>query len=131
MATAVPARLSPAEGRRFGLVVGAAFLGLAALVAWRGGDRAAWALGAIGGLLAAGGLLVPGRMGPVHAAWMKLALLLSRVTTPVFMGLVYFVVLTPTGVLRRVLGHNPPVARGRDSYWVRRATPGSSMDRQF
>jgi hypothetical protein len=66
---------------------------------------------------------------------MGLAHAISRVTTPVFMGVVYFVVLTPVGLLRRAFGHNAIAAEAEgDSYWVSRNTEGvqrTGMERQF
>ncbi len=123
MEARIPARLTTAEGRRFGLVVGTAFLVLAALSAWRGHQVPPRVLGGIGALLIVGGLLAPAQMGPVHAAWMKLALVISRVTTPIFMGIVYFLVLTPTAVLRRVVGGNPMRHQATEgSYWMKHST---------
>ena len=131
MAAGIPARLTPAEGRKFGLQVGAAFAVLGALSRWRGHDTAPLVLWALGGLLIAGGLFLPGRLGPVYRAWMGLAVVLSKVTTPLFLGIVYFGVITPMGVVMRLLGRNPLVHRpGRDSYWVA-PTPSDSMTRQF
>ena len=74
MADRVPARLTAAQGRRFGLTVGLAFLVLAgiALVAGahdqRAGARRRWAP-----LLVLAGLVVPTQLGPVERAWMQLA----------------------------------------------------------
>lgn len=134
MASAIPARLSTAEGRKFGLTVGAAFLALAALLWWRE-KPAAPAFGAVGVLLALAGAVIPTLLGPLQRAWMGLAHLISKVTTPIFMGVVYFVVLTPIGLLRRALGHNSLITRElRGSYWVARGNEGpsrSDMERQF
>lgn len=132
LAAAIPARLSAAEGRKFGLVVGGAFLTVAGLLWWRGHPAGALAAGGVGTALGLAGLLLPGRLGPVHAAWMGLAALLSTVTTPVFMGMVYFVVVTPVGLLRRLLGRNP-LARSRQaaSFWIAKdPAPGRRSDLQ-
>ena len=83
MENGIPARLSRAELRRFGLVVGGAFLVLAAVLWWRGQGLAPTIAATLGTALVAGGLLVPGRLGPVYRGWMGLAVLLSKVTTPV------------------------------------------------
>ena len=131
MEARVPARLTPAEGRHFGLVVGGAFLVLAAVSAWRGHVIPPRILGAIGGLLVLGGLLVPAAMGPVRAGWMALAHAISRVTTPLFMGMVYYVVVTPMGFVRRRLGGNP--MRNKEnggSYWVAHPAPPNPQDMQ-
>jgi hypothetical protein len=127
--------LTPAEGRRFGLVVGAAFLALTALFWVKGWTTAAFMTGAVSTLLLLGAVAVPGRMGPVHRAWMGFALALSRVTTPIFMSVVFYGVLTPTGLLKRLFSGNP-VRRPRrsGSYWVDRSPAAggrSDLERQF
>jgi hypothetical protein len=131
LAHPVPARLSPAEGRKFGVQVGIAFLVLAALVWWRGKVGAAPWLGGVGAALLLAGLAVPGLLGPVYRAWMGLALAISKVTTPILMAIIYFVVITPIGLLLRLLGRDPLAGGGR---WMQRP-PGAPdpkrMERQF
>lgn len=131
----IAAPLSPAEGRRFGLLVGGAFLGLAGLAAWRGHSTQPWILGGLGSALTVGALLAPSRLGPIHRGWMALAAAISSVTTPLLMGVIYFVVVTPTGWLRRLTGGNR-LRRPRTSktFWVeRRAETGrpADMEHQF
>ena len=133
MEDGIPARLTPEEGRKFGLTVGGAFLALAGLLWWRGRVRGALVFAVLGGALVLAGLVVPARLGTVQRAWMGFGRLMSRVTTPVFMGIVYFVILTPIGWVMRLFGKNP-VARPpvEGSFWVRR--PGGKhgrMDHQF
>ena len=72
MAARVSARLTPGEGRRFGLTLGAGFLVLAGLTAWRGHSLEARAFAGLGGGLVAAALLVPARLGPVHRFWMEI-----------------------------------------------------------
>lgn len=50
------------------------------------------------------GLAAPSSLRPVYRGWMKFGLLMSKVTTPLIMGLVFFLVVTPTGLVRRLLG---------------------------
>lgn len=121
MATGIPARLTAAQGRRFGLTVGGAFLVLAAVAYWRQRTTVAEVLGVLGGLLAVAGLAIPTQLGPVERAWMQLAHAISKVTTPIVMGLMYLVVLTPIGILRRLFGGNPMVHKqAQGSYWKSR-----------
>lgn len=121
MAAGIPARLTAGQGRRFGLTVGGAFLLFAAVAAWRGHPTTAAVLAAPGGTLVLAGLLLPTRLGPVERAWMKLAHVISRITTPIVMGVMYLVVLTPVGLLRRLLGGNPMAhAADNASYWKSR-----------
>ena len=135
MANAIPARLTPREGRRFGLTVGIAFLVLCVVLRWRGNEWGMIATGMIGGSLIVGGLAIPGRLSPVYRAWMGLAHLLSKITTPIFMGIVYFLVLTPVGLFLRIAGRRPLSRRGnQDGYWVDRSKDAGrrgTMERQF
>jgi hypothetical protein len=130
----IPAGLTPAEGRRFGLLVGGAFLLLGAISRWRGHAVAPAVLWTLGGTLMLAGTLIPGRLGPVYRRWMGLALMLSRITTPIFMGLVYFGLFTPMGFIRRLSRTNALVRRNADTYWVARE-PGprrrSDLTRQY
>ena len=83
------------------------------------------------------GLAAPSKLEPVENGWMALAHALSKVTTPIFMGIVYFVVLTPIAVLRRLAGGNPMVHKANaESFWVTRtkSDPEAArkrMERQF
>jgi saxitoxin biosynthesis operon SxtJ-like protein len=132
LAERVPARLTPAEGRRFGLTVGGAFLVLAALARWRGHSTSPAITGSLGALLLLAGILLPGRLGPVYRAWMAFAHALSKVTTPVFMSLAYALVFTPAGILMRAFGHRPlSPDRARGSFWVSRTETRAQMERQF
>lgn len=126
------AGLTAAEGRKFGLTVGGAFLALAGILVWRDHATAAAVVGSLGGLLALAALAVPRRLGPVERAWMGMALAISKVTTPVLMTLIYYVVLTPSGWLVRLFGHRPLRREEEDgSYWVERSSPGGDLERQF
>jgi len=132
LAQSSPARLSPREGRKFAVTLAAAFGLLAALGWWRESPRAAVVLGVVAGAFALGGVLVPGKLGPVYRAWMGFAHALSKVTTPIFMGLVYFVVITPIALIRRTLGGNPLRAHSGTTGWVdRRQAPRGDLTRQF
>lgn len=135
LAAPVPTRLTPAEGRRFGFTVGGVFLVLAALGVWRGRSHQALIFGGLGTLLVLGGLIIPERLGPIFRAWLGLGHRLSKITTPVFLGLVYFVVLTPVGLLMRLFGRQPLDRPARaSSWWVSRAIDArqrTDMERQF
>ena len=133
MAVAAGTRLTPGEGRKFGLTVGAAFGVLAVIGFWRGHLIVPGALATLGALLAIAGAAIPGRLGPVHHVWMRGAHAISKVTTPLFLSIVYLVVLTPSGLVMRALGRQPlRHAESKGGYWVERE-PGqsSNLDRQF
>lgn len=134
LARGVSARLTPVEGRKFGLLVGGAFLVVGVLL-WRRGHFAAASVALVlaTGLIAAG-LAVPTRLGPIYRSWMALAVAISKVTTPILMGAIYFLVLTPTGVIARLLGHRP-LSRPPEAatYWQSRPSGArrGEMDHQF
>ena len=131
------APFTASQGRRFAFTVAGAFVILGAFTLWRGRYTVAGVFATIAAVLLLGGLLIPARLRPVERVWMRFATILSRVTTPVFMGIVYFLVLTPAGVIRRTVGRDP-LKHGIDNggYWVRRPARDSEakrrrMERQF
>jgi len=75
---------------------------------------------------------VPGRLGPVQRTWMALAHAISRVTTPIVIGVIFFGVLTPAGLIANALGHHPLVRKGA-TVWVPRPPDArkSDLNRQF
>jgi hypothetical protein len=114
--------------------VGSAFLIVAAVAWWRGHAATAGVAAALAALLFLAALAIPERMVPVEAAWMRMAHLISMVTAPLLLGVVYFAAVTPLGLVRRIVGKNPLVHRPRDGgYWATRPPEQrrSPMDRQF
>ena len=125
---------TPRELRRFALTVGGAFMLLAALLYWRGRAPAAAICGVAGNLLVLAGLAIPSRLGGVYRAWMRLAERMSRITTPILMAVIWFGVLTPVALVRRLTGRRTlGTPREAATGWVRRP-PGATrgdMRRQF
>ena len=135
MADGIPARLTAAEGRKFGVTLGLAFLALGGVAQWRGRHRTAAVLLTLGGILLLAGLVVPTLLGPVERGWMRIGTLMSKVTQPVVMGIVYFAVLSPYGVIRRRFGQPMLGSSERTaSRWVAHvpdADASARMERQF
>ena len=52
------------------------------------------------------GLLTPMALGPVYHWWMRFGLMISRFTTPLIMGLVFFLVITPIAIFMKLLGRD-------------------------
>lgn len=132
----IPARLTVREGREFGCTVGAAFLLLGGWAWWRGHTITSGMSLAAGFLLLIAGLAVPSLLGPVRRAWMALAGAISRVTTPMFMGIVYYGLFTPVGLAMRIFGKDPlGRKKGPGSLWVPRnegiGRRPQDMERQF
>lgn len=109
-----------AELRKFGLTMAVPLTLLGGLAWWRGSDLSTW-LWAAAGVFLVTGLILPGALGPVERAWMKLAWILSSIMTRVLLTLSFFLVITPFGWLLRLMGKDLlelRIDRERESYWV-------------
>jgi len=129
----ISTRLSPAEGRRFGLTLSGAFLVLAGVLWWRESRGAAGAA-ELGVLLMLAALTVPTRLGSVYRTWMRLGAAIATVTNPIILGMLYFLVFTPVGVVMRLVGRDPlKPPSDASSFWISRASGAtrSNLERQF
>lgn len=128
--------VKPGTNRAFGCIIAAAFAVIGLSPLWRGGDLRWWSL-AVALIVLLVAIAMPRVLRPLNRGWLKIGQLLQRVTTPLIMGLMFFVVLTPLALLLRALGKDlvgSRFDRGRDSYWHVRRPPGpapDSMPRQF
>lgn len=131
-----PTRLTAVEGRRFAATVGLAFVALAWVALWRDHRVPSLIASTLGTILALGGLVVPTALGPVSRGWMRVALALSTVTTPILLGLVYFLAIVPVAFAMRLVGRRP-LSHGSasaKSVWITRETTAarrSDLTRQF
>ena len=57
------------------------------------------------------GLIAPATLRPVYRLWMRFGLLLSKITTPIIMGIVFFLVLGPTALFMRAILRRDPLTR--------------------
>ena len=125
-----------ASNRSFGLVAGAALTVLGLTPMLRGGPPRGWAV-VVGASLLACGLLFPRVLGPLARAWLALGLALHAIVSPLIMALLYYVIVTPIGLLLRLFGKDLlrlRVDHDAPSYWIDRAPPGpapDTMHRQF
>jgi hypothetical protein len=122
--------------RMFGLVMAVFFalLGFGPLVR---GHAIRWSAVAVSLAFALLALARPATLRPLNYLWMKLGLLLNRVTSPIVLGVLFYLVITPFGLVMRVFG-KAPLQLKRDpsaaTYWIPRtpstSTP-ASMTQQF
>lgn len=81
------------------------------------------------------GLVAPISLQPVYRSWMKLGHLLSRVTTPLILGIVFYGIILPMGLVMRLFKHDPMARRFDDaagSYRViREKAPRENVERPF
>src|SRR5260370_13871070 len=106
--------------REFGFIVGGVFLLLSAWWFYRGKfSTASHITLPVGALLVILGLVLPRALVWPNKAWMALAEVLSFVSTRIILAFVFFVVLTPIVVIKRMFGWDPLLrpAAASDSYW--------------
>lgn len=113
--------------REFALVTAGLFTGLfGLLLPWlfnASYPTWPWLLGAV---LAGWGIAAPTTLRPVYRVWMKFGLLLNRVTTPLVLGIVFYLVVFPIGLIMRLSGRDPMTREfdnGADSYRVASKKP--------
>jgi hypothetical protein len=82
-------------------------------------------------------ILRPGLLHPANVAWMKFGLLLSKFVNPIVTGLLFYLVITPMGLLMRAFGKRPlrlGFDPGVETYWIERQPSGpkpETMSQQF
>lgn len=116
------ALVTNAQARKSALLVAAVLLGIAAWNLYRGRTTVVIVFASLGAALVVAGLLVPPAARAFHTAWMRFAVLLGHVNSRVLLTLVYYLVVTPYGVVTRLVGRDPLRRRGAkgESYWVER-----------
>ena len=123
------------ELRHFGLLVGSVFtvIGLWPLV-FRGESLRLWAIG-IGGLLIAFGGILPQLLAPIHKGWMWVGHILGWINTRILLSIVFYAMVTPIGLVRRLMGKDrirQAFAESSTTYRVVRSPrPHSHMKNQF
>jgi hypothetical protein len=115
---------------KFAFTLAAAFAVLGGIATWRHRPTAADVLFVLAALLLVLGVAVPTRLAPVQSAWMALGHAIGRVTSPIVLGAMYFLALSPIAYLRRTFGKSP-LARDPEAttYWIPR-TPVDDAERR-
>lgn len=102
--------------REFGLVTGGILVALfGLLIPWLLGRSFPLWPWLVLSVLAVWALAAPLSLRPVYRLWMRFGLLLSRITTPIILGIVFFLVITPMGLVRRVFAHDAMARKFDDS----------------
>ena len=101
--------------RSFGVSVGAVLVLVAAFLVWRGRMTGAASTGGIGAVLLVLGLVAPALLTWPSALWWKLTMALGYVNARVILTIAFLLVLTPIGLLWRLLGRDP-LGKRRESW---------------
>jgi hypothetical protein len=90
--------------RQFGLIVGGVFsvIGLWPMV-FRDDSPRLWAI-IIGSLLIVLGAVVPRSLKQIHFVWMKVGHVLGWINTRIILGVIYYALFTPMGLIMRLMG---------------------------
>ncbi len=118
------------SNRSFGIVLSVAFLLLAIFPLSSSAPLSALAFG-ISTILSVTALASPARLAPFNRLWTKLGLVLHRIVSPVMLGIIFFLVVTPTGLLMRLTGKDllrRKFDRASKSYWIERDPAGPSAE---
>ena len=122
--------------RSFGIVFTVVFAIVGCLPLLKSGEPRYWALGVSGAFLVVA-LVIPKILHPLNVVWMKLAMVMNMIVSPIVLGLLFFVTITPLAVLMRLLGKDLlrlKFDKNATSYWIARDPPGpppESMKHQF
>jgi hypothetical protein len=103
----------------FGVTMGGALAVLAAARVWRRGlDEVAISAFIAEVLFALSALTAPGALASVYRWWMRFAEVLGWINTRIILVVIFYLVVTPLGLIMRILRRSPLDVARRDSYWT-------------
>ena len=120
------------SNRSFGIVFFVVFLLIALYPLLKESDLRIWSL-LISLIFLALGLLNSNLLTPLNKLWFKFGLFLGKIISPLIMGAIFFIVVTPIGILMRLLKKDLLNLKydKKESYWVEKTGPKSKMKNQF
>jgi len=80
------------------------------------------------------GLINSKLLTPLNLLWFKFGMILGAIVSPIVMGIVFFLVVTPIGLALSIMGKdllNKKYNKKKETYWIKRETPIGTMKRQF
>lgn len=121
------------EVRKFGAVALIFFGSLCTLGLWANKPLPTYLFGFLS-TLGLGFVLIPSPLRPVYTAWLKIAHLIGRIITTLMLTFAYYLVITPSALIKRLFGGRPlPIKPDKkvSSYWVDRTEPAQPKERFF
>lgn len=116
----------PSE-RTFGFVFTGIFLLIAAYLWYHDGKTVAiQVFMVLAAVFFAFTIFMPIVLRPLNKAWYKLGLLMGRVVSPIVLGILFFILITPIAIVMRLAGRDPLKLRKQnvESHWIERVPPG-------
>ena len=79
------------------------------------------------------GILNSKILSPLNKIWFKFGLLLGKIISPIVMGIIFFIVVTPTGLILRLFQKDVLNLKfnNNKTYWIEKSGPKSKMKNQF
>ena len=125
----LPRDALPSE-RTFGLFFGIVCL-VAASFAWCAANPlVSVVLGCLALTFTMFACIKPRKLRTLNALWFGLGLLIGRIVSPIILGFVFFILITPIGIVMRAFGRDELRIKKRSvaSYWIQRSSKGPSPD---
>ena len=118
--------------RNFGIVFSVVFLLIALWPLLKQNDVRIWSL-IISIIFLILGLLNSNILLPLNKLWFKFGILLGSIVAPIVMGIVYFLVVTPTGLIMRMLRKDLLNLKknNKNTYWIDKDNSNSNLKNQF
>ena len=120
------------SNKSFGIVFAVVFGLIAIWPLIKGNDIRIWAL-IISIIFLVLGLINSKILTPLNKLWFKLGIFLGNFIAPIVMGIIFFLVVTPTGIIMKLLGKDLIKLKKNNekSYWIEKKKIKSSMKNQF
>ena len=120
------------SNKSFGIVFAVVFSLIALWPLLKGNEIRLWSL-IISIIFLTLGLLNSKILTPLNKLWFKLGILLGNFIAPIIMGIIFFFVVTPTGIIMKLLGKDLIKLKknNENSYWIEKKDIKSSMKNQF
>ena len=119
--------------RNFGLVFAAVFVIISFYPLWFGKNMHLWAC-IIAFIFLFLAIFLPKVLILPNKLWFKLGSFLGAIVSPIIMGMIFFLTVTPTGMIMRLLGKDilkQNIDKRIESYWIKKIKTVSSMKNQF
>ena len=125
-------KIKISSNRSFGIVFFIFFLIVSLYPLYFNGSLNIWAL-LLSVIFLILGLINSKILTPLNILWFKFGMLLGRIISPIIMGMVFFFVVTPTGLLMKLFNKDLLKLKKKDtkSYWITKSNEKSSMKNQF
>jgi len=121
------------SNRSFGIVFFFIFLIISLWPLLNGNELRLWSIIASMMFLILG-LINSNFLTPLNKMWFKFGKLLGSIVAPIVMGIIFFLVITPTGIIMKILGKDLLKKKYNSkikSYWINREKSKSTMKQQF